>query len=421
MPQTEEAIKHARDAGVPMVVAINKTDLPDANPDRVMTDLTQYEIVPEAYGGETQTVNISAKTGEGISDLLDTLLLVSEVEVDPKADLHGKAQGTVIEAKLEKGRGAVVSVLVQQGTLRRGDIVVAGEHYGKIRAMTDDRGNEVKVAGPSMPVEIVGFASVPIPGDRLEVVDSEKEARAIAERREERARDERLNTRSTVTLEALYRQLREGAAKELNVVIKGDVQGTVQAVRDSLEQLGNEEVKVRILQTGIGPISDGDILLVSSDKEADESNSLVVGFNVGIAPGVERRAEQEHVRIRTFTIIYELIDFVKAAMVDLLEPIYEEAALGRAEVRARFRLPGGRAIAGCYVVDGIIRRNAQARLRRGDEVLFTGAIDSLKRIKEDAREVSTGYECGLTLRDFNDIAEGDIIECFEIRQIPREL
>ena len=420
MPQTQEAIEHARAAGVPMIIAVNKTDLPDANPDRVLTDLTSYEIVPEAFGCTTPTVNISAKKGDGLQDLLETILLVSEVEVDPKADPHGKAQGTVIEAKIDKGRGAVTTVLVQQGTLRKGDVVSAGEHYGKIRTMTDDQGREVKVAGPSTPVEIVGFGSVPRAGDRLEVAKDEREARAIAERRADRDRETRLDTRSLVSLEELYRVMREGAIKELKLVIKGDVQGSVEAVRESLEKLENPEVKVRVLAAGVGPITDSDITRAAAGDAGDTEPGMVVGFNVAPAPSAERKAEQEHVTIKTYSIIYDLIDDVKESMLGLLEPIYEEAVLGHAEVRARFKLPGGRAIAGCYITDGMVRRGAKARLTRGKDLLYTGDIDTLKRIKDDVREVQSGYECGMTLRDFNDIVEGDIIECFEMRQVPRE-
>jgi translation initiation factor IF-2 len=421
MPQTEEAIKLAQDAKVPIIVAVNKIDLPDANPDRVLTDLTQYELVPEAFGGDVQTVNISAKKGEGINDLLDTILLVSEVEVDPKADPHGKAQGTVIEAKLEKGRGPVVSVLVQQGTLTVGDVVVAGSHYGKIRTMTDDRGGKLSKAGPSTPVEIIGLNAVPEAGDRLEVAKDEKEARALAQDRGQLLRDERLGQNNRVTLEGLYKQLLRGPIKELNIVIKGDVQGSVQAVRDAIQDLGNDEVRVRVLSTGVGAVSENDVLLAASDKDAEERNSLVVGFNVGLATGVDKKAEQEHVQIKTFSIIYQLIDAVKESLVALLDPIYEEAILGKAEVRKLFKLPGGRAIAGSYVQDGLIRRNAKARLYRGKDLLFTGDIDTLRRFTDDAREVASGYECGITLRGFNDIAEGDIIECFELREVPREL
>ena len=420
-PQTEEAITLAKEANVPIIVAINKTDLPDADPDRVLTDLTRYDIVPEAFGGDVQTVNLSAKTGAGISDLLDTILLVSEAVVEPKADPHGKAQGAVIEAKQEKGRGAVVSVLVQQGTLKMGDVVVAGTHFGKIKGMTDERGTKLTKAGPSSPVEIIGLNSVPDAGDRMEVAQNEKDARAIADRRENRDREERLGQRNMVSLEDLYKQLRSGPVKELNIVIKGDVQGSVQAVRDSLVDLGNDEVKTRILTTGVGDVSENDLLIASSDKDADVKNSLVVGFNVGLANGVDKKAETEHVTVKTFSIIYELIDAVKEQMVGLLDPIYEEAVLGRAEVRQLFRLPGSRSIAGCYVTSGLVRRNTKARLFRGTELITTADIDTLKRFKDDAREVQTGFECGITLRDFNAIAVGDVIECFEMRAIPREL
>ncbi len=421
MPQTEEAIQHAKAAQVPIIVAVNKIDLPDANPDRVLSDLTRYELVPEAYGGNVITANISAKTGEGLQDLLENILLVSEAEVDPRADPHGKARGTVVEAKLDRGRGPVATVLVQQGTLRVGDAVVAGEHYGKIRTMNDDKGNKAAKAGPSMPVEIIGFGSVPRAGDRLEVAKDEREARTIAERREQRAREDRLTQRSMVTLEDLYRRMREGAVKELNVVIKGDVQGSVEAVRDALEQLENPEVRVRVLTAGVGPVSENDILLAAADNGAEPGGALVVGFNVGVTPGAQSKAEQEHVDVRTYNIIYGLIDDVKSAMVGLLEPVYEEVPLGRVEVRALFRLPRGTAIAGSYVTEGMVRRGAKARLLRGRNLLYTGEIDTLKRLKDDVREVQAGYECGLTLRDFNDIQVGDVIEVFEMRQIPREL
>jgi translation initiation factor IF-2 len=377
--------------------------------------------VPEAFGGDVQTVNISAKTGEGISNLLETILLVSEAVVEPKADPHGKAQGTVIEAKMEKGRGAVATVLVQQGTLTQGDVVVAGSQYGKIRGMMDDRGSKLTKAGPSTPVEIVGLNSVPEAGDRLEVAKDEKEARVLAQHREERLREERLTQGGRVTLEALYKQLIQGVTKELNIVIKGDVQGSVQAVRDALADLGNDEVRVRVLSSGVGAVTENDVLLAAADKEAEERNSLVVAFNVGVAPAAERKAEQEHVQVKTYSIIYELIDAVKENLVALLDPIFEEATLGKAEVRALFKLPGGRSIAGCYVTDGLIRRNAKVRVFRGRDLLHTGDIDTLKRFRDDAREVQSGYECGLTVRDFNGFEVGDTLECFEMREVPREL
>jgi len=274
---------------------------------------------------------------------------------------------------------------------------------------------------PSTPVEIVGLSAVPEPGDRLIIAKDEKEARALAQERGIEMREDRLGANSRVTLEALYMQMLKGVTKELNVVIKGDVQGTVQAVRDSIVDLGNDEVRVRILSTGVGAVSESDVLLAASDKEAEEKNSLIVGFNVGTTPAVDKKAETEHVQIKTFTVIYELIDAVKDALVALLDPIYEENPLGKATVRALFKLPGSRIIAGSYVTEGIIRRNAKGRLFRGKDLLYTGDIDTLRRFKEDAREVARDYECGITLRDFNDIQEGDIIECFEMRQIPREL
>ncbi len=423
MPQTTEAIKIAKESGAPMVIAINKMDLPEADPDRVLSQLTEYEIVAEAYGGDTPTVNISAKKGEGIDELLDTLLLVSEVIIDPKADPHGKAQGTVIEARLEKGRGAVVSVLVQQGTLTMGDIIVAGGQYGRIRGMMDERGNRLTKAGPSSPVEIVGLNSVPEPGDGMEVTKDEREARALAEQRAIEKRENRLTGGGSgrSTLAELYQTLIHGEIKELNIVVKGDVQGSVQAVRDSIATLGNDEVRVRVLSTGVGQISDNDILLASSDKNAEEKNSLIVGFNVGLAGGADKKAQQEHVQIKTFSIIYQLIDFVKEALVGLMDPIYEEAVIGKVEVRQLFRLPGGRGIAGCMVTNGMVRRNAKVRIYRGKDLLHTGDIDTLRRFKEDAREVQEGYDCGIMVKGFNGFEIGDTMECFEMREIKREL
>jgi len=421
MPQTEEAITIAKQANVPIIVAVNKIDKEDSNPDRVLSELTQYDLVPEAYGGDIQTVNISAKKGDGIKELLDTILLVSEVVIDPKADPHGPVQGTIIEAKVDKGRGAVATVLVQQGTLRASDVVVAGVTFGKVRGMADERGSKLMKAGPSSPVEIIGLNNVPEAGDKLTVAKDEKEARALVADREERIKAAKLNERNLVSLETLYQQLRSGPIKELNVVIKGDVQGSVQAVRDSLLELGNEEVRVRVLTTGVGAVTESDVLLAASDKEAEEKNSLVVGFNVGVAPSAEKKAEVEHVQVKTFTIIYQLIDFVKEAMIALLPPVYEEHVLGKAEIRQLFRLPGGRSIAGCYVQDGVVKRNAKARLFRGRDLIATADIDTLKRFKEDAREVAAGYECGLTLQGHNDLVVRDTLECFEMRQIPREL
>ena len=421
MPQTEEAIQVALKAKVPIIVAVNKCDLPEANPDKVLTDLTRYELVPEAFGGNVPTVNISAKTGEGIPELLEAILLVSEIEVDPKADPHAKMRGTVIEAKVDKGRGTVATVLVQQGTLRQGDNVVAGGVFGKVRGMTDERGTKLVKAGPSSPVEIIGMTGVPDAGERIEVAKDEKEARALAQRNEIRIRDTRLTAGGKLTLEQLYAQLHSGPIKELNLVIKADVQGSVQAIRESVEPLGNAEVRVRVLSTGVGPISDSDVLIASADHQADAKNCLVVGFNVGTAGNAVKKAEAEHVQIKIFSIIYELIDAVKYGMLALLPPIYEEAALGKAEIRQLFRLPGGRSIAGSYVLDGVVKRNSSVRVYRGKEMLHDGPVETLKRFKDDQREVATGYECGITIRGFNDLQVGDILEVYEMREIQREL
>ena len=421
MPQTEEAIQVALQAKVPIIVAVNKCDLPDANPDKVLTDLTRYELVPEAFGGTIPTVNISAKTGQGIPELLEAILLVTEIEVDPKADPHAKMQGTIIEAKVDKGRGTVATVLVQQGTLRQGDNVVAGGIFGKVRGMTDERGTKLVKAGPSSPVEIIGLGGVPDAGERIEVAKDEKEARALAQRRGDRMRESRFTSNGNLTLEQLYARLLSGPIKELNLVIKADVQGSVQAIRDSVEPLGNDEVRVRVLSAGVGPISDSDVLIASADHQADAKNCMIVGFNVGMAGNATKKAEAEHVQIKIFSIIYELIDAVKDGMLALLPPIYEEAIIGKAELRQVFRLPGNRSIAGSYVLDGVIKRNSSVRVFRGKDMIHEGPIETLKRFKVDQREVATGYECGITLRGYNELQVGDIFECYEMRQIQREL
>jgi translation initiation factor IF-2 len=421
MPQTEESIRVAKEAGVPIIIAVNKCDLPTSNPERVLTDLTRYELLPEAYGGDIQTVNLSAKTGEGIDTLLDAILLVSEAVVDPKADPNGKVRGTVLEAKLDRGRGTVATVLIQNGTLKQGDVVVAGTEFGKARVLTDDNNKQIKTAGPSFPVEIVGLGGTPMAGDSIEVVKDEKEARRLAAERDVIRREEKFEVGGRQTLEQLYHTLRFGAAKELNLVIKADVQGSVQAIRESLEPLGNEEVRVRILQAAVGPISESDIQLVSSDRNANDKNCLVIGFNVGTAGSIERKAEKEHVQIRNYKIIYELIDAVKEAMLNLLPPIFEEHITGHAVIRQMFKLPGGRQIAGIYIDKGYTKRNFKVRVFRNGELTHTGDIDTLKRFKDDVREVQEGYECGLTIRDYNDIIEGDQFEFFEMRQIQREL
>ncbi len=416
MPQTIEAINHAKAAQVPIIVAVNKIDKEDANPTRVLTQLTEHDIMPEAYGGTVQTVEVSAKEKLGLDDLLQAILLVADAEVEPKADPSAPATATVIEAELDKGRGVVTTILVEQGTVKMGDAVVAGAHFGRIRAMTDDRGQRVKSAGPAQPVVILGLNSVPNAGDRLEVAKDEKTARQMGESRASDARSDRLATRRPVTLEDLQRQIKEGEAKELNLIIKGDVQGSVEAVRQSLEKIEHPEVRVRFILSGVGPVGKTDVDLASA------SSALIVGFNAGKADvSVARAAEAEHVEIREYKVIYDLIDDVKKAMAGLLEPIYEEAALGTAEVRALFKLPrAGGVIAGSYVTDGKMVRNGLVRVRREGKQVAEGKIDTLRRIKDDVREVATGYECGILIPGY-DPAEGDLIDCYEMRKVERTL
>ena len=421
MPQTIEAINHARSAGVPMIVALNKIDKEDANPTRVLTQLTEYDVMPEAYGGTVQTVEVSAKENLGLDDLLETILLVADAEVEPKADPSAPATGWVVEAEVDKGRGAVATILVDQGTLKMGDSIVAGTTFGRIKAMLDDRGQRIKTATPATPVVVLGLGYVPAAGDRLEVVKDEKAARQLAESRQADSRDEKLNTRRPVTLEDLQKQFKQGTAKELNLIIKGDVQGSVEAVRQSLEKIQHSEVGVRFISSGVGPPSDSDVLLASA------SSSLIVAFNVKPEPAATRLAEAEHVEIREYRVIYDLIDDVKRAMAGLLEPIYEEVPLGTAEVRAVFKLPrAGGSIAGCYITQGKVVRGANVRVKRGGKLVAEGKIDTLKREKDDAREVAYGFECGILIPGYEPMAPvddrpQDTIECYEMRRVERTL
>ena len=421
MPQTIEAINHAKSAGVPIVVAMNKIDKEGANPTNVLTQLTQYDVMPEAYGGNVQVVEVSAKENLGLDDLLENILLVADAEVEPKADPSAPATGTVIEAEIDKGRGAVATILVDQGTLKMGDSIVAGSSFGRIKAMLDDRGNRVKSATPATPVVILGLGSVPAAGDRLEVVKDEKTARQLAGERASDSRDEKLNTRRPVTLEDLQKQFKDGASKELNLIIKGDVQGSVEAIRQSLEKIQHAEVKVRFISSGVGAVSDSDVLLASA------SSSLIVAFNTKAEAAAQRLAEAEHVEIREYRVIYDLIDDVKRAMAGLLDPIFEEVALGTAEVRAVFKLPrGGGSIAGSYITSGKFVRGAQVRVKRGGKQVFDGKIDTLRREKDDAREVAQGFECGILIPGYdpqepiNDRPQ-DTLECYEMRRVERTL
>jgi len=421
MPQTIEAINHAKAASVPIIVAVNKIDKDGANPTNVLTQLTQYDVMPEAYGGNVQTVEVSAKEQLGLDDLLEQILLVTDAEIEPKADPSAPATGTVIEAELDKGRGAVATILVDQGTLKMGDSIVAGGTFGRIKAMLNDRGQRVTTAGPATPVVVLGLGSVPAAGDRMEVVKDEKAARQLAEGRAATTRDEKLNTRRPVTLEDLQKQFKDGANKELNLIIKGDVQGSVEAIRQSLEKIQHPEVKVRFISSGVGAVSDSDVLLASA------SSALIVGFNTRAEPAAQRLAEAEHVEIREYRVIYDLIDDVKRAMAGLLDPIYEEIPLGTAEVRAVFKLPrSGGSIAGSYILSGKVVRGGLVRVRRGGKLVAEGKIDTLKREKDDVREVAQGFECGILVPGYdpmepvNDRPQ-DVIECYEMKRTERTL
>jgi translation initiation factor IF-2 len=415
MPQTKEAIDHAKAAGIPIVVAVNKVDLPNADPTRVLTDLTQHDVIPEDFGGNVGAIQISAKQGLGVDELLERLLLEAEL-LELTADPSGPAEGVIIEARLDPGKGPVATVLVESGSLFAGDSVVVGSIYGKIKAMTDDRGQRVNRAGPATPVEILGLSAVPSAGDRLISVDSDKEARQLAAQREAEERERKFGAHAgKINLERFYQQLQQGDVKELNVILKADVDGSVEAVRDALQKLSTDEVRVNILRAAVGNIGESDILLASA------SNAVVFGFNVKVDSAARRMAQDEGIEVRTYKIIYELIDAVTAAMTGLLAPVYQEVKLGHAEVRATFKLPSGAIVAGCYVQDGVIRRNAEIRVIRGKDVIFEGEIGSLRHVKENVREMAAGYECGIVVEGFSDFKEGDILECFENQQVARQL
>jgi translation initiation factor IF-2 len=415
MPQTIEAIDHAKAAGVPIIVAVNKIDLAEADPNRVLTELTQHGLVPEDFGGDIGAIQISAKDGLGVDDLLERVLLEAEL-LELAADPNGAAEGVIVEARLDTGKGPVATVLIESGSLFAGDSVVVGTIYGKIKAMTDDRGQRVNRAGPATPVEILGLSAVPQAGDRLIAVESDREARQLAQEREAAAREEKFGAHAgRLSLENLFRQIQQGDVKELNVILKADVDGSVEAVRDSLEKLSTAEVRVNVLRAAVGNVGENDILLASA------SNAIVFGFNVKVDAAARRAATDEGIEVRTYRIIYELIDAVTAAMKGLLQPIYREKALGRAEVRATFRLPNGNVVAGSYVQDGLIRRGADLRVLRGRDVVHEGSVDSLRHVKENVREMAAGYECGIMMDGYTGFEVGDILECYEMEQIAREL
>ncbi|GAA0107431.1 translation initiation factor IF-2 [Clostridium tertium] len=413
MPQTKEAISHCKAAEVPMIVAINKIDRPGANIDRVKQELTEYELVAEDWGGDTICVPVSAKTGENLEQLLEMVLLTSEMG-ELKADPKRKAKGTVIEAKLDKGRGAVATLLIQNGTLHVGDSILVGSTYGRIRAMFDDKGKSIKAAGPSIPVEILGLSEVPSAGDRFTVVKDEKTARNMAETRKQKIKDESFHSANRVSLEDLYSQIQEGTVKELGIIVKADVQGSVQAIKQSLEKLSTEDVKVRVIHGGVGAITETDVTLATA------SNALLIGFNVRPDSNATVIADKEGVEIKTYRIIYDAIEDVKSAMIGMLDPEYKEVVNGKAEVRMVYKISNIGTIAGCYVTDGKIIRNSEVRVIRDGIVIFESTLASLKRFKDDAKEVNTGYECGLSVEKFNDLKEGDVIESFSMQAIERK-
>ena len=413
MPQTVEAINHSKAAGVPIIIAINKIDKPSANIERVRQELSEKGLLVEEWGGDVIDVPVSAKTGENIDTLLEMVLLVAEME-ELKANPDRNAVGTVIESNLDKGRGPVATVIISNGTLKVGDPIVAGSSYGKVRAMINDKGKRIKKAPPSTPVEILGLNEVPNAGDQFVVLASDKAARTIAEKRKEKIRDEQMKASSKISLEDLFEKMQHGELKELNIIVKADVQGSVEAVRQSIEKLTNEEVSVRVIHGGVGAITESDIMLASA------SNAIVIGFNVRPSTGANTLVEREKVDMRTYRIIYEAIEDIEKAMKGMLDPEYVEEELGKAEIRLPFKVPNAGMVAGSYVISGKILRNAKARLVRDGIVVYDGTIDSLRRFKDDVKEVATGYECGIGLTNFNDIKEGDIIEAYVIKEVERK-
>jgi translation initiation factor IF-2 len=412
MPQTIEAINHAKSANVPIIVAVNKIDKPGANPDRVKQELMEHGLVPEEYGGDTIMVPVSAKQQIGIDDLLENVLLVAEVE-ELKANPNRDARGVIIEAKLDKGRGTVATVLVQNGTLRIGDSVVCGTTYGKVRAMVDDRGNNVKKAGPSVPVEILGLNDVPAAGDILAVLE-EKQARSIAEARVERQRTNLIKSKK-VSLDDLFHQIQEGEIKDLNIVVKADVQGSVEALCGSLLKLNkNDEVRVSVVHSGVGAVNESDVMLASA------SNAIIIAFNVRPDANARRVADTEDVDIRTYRVIYDALNDVKDAMSGMLKPKYKEVVQGRVEIRQVMKFSKA-LVAGSYVLEGKIHNNSKIRIIRDNIEVFDGEIDSLRRFKDEVKEVAAGYECGISIIDYRDFKEGDIIEAYTMEEIATDI
>ncbi len=412
MPQTIEAINHAKAAEVSIIVAINKIDKEGANPDRVKQELTEHGLIPEEWGGDVICVEVSAKQHKNIDSLLEMVLLTAEVK-ELKANPNRHARGTVIEAKLDKGRGPVATVLVQNGTLRQGDIIVTGTAVGRVRAMVDDKGKKIKEAIPSTPVEIVGLSETPEGGDPFYVVEDERAARNVVEMRKQKIKDEANKARQRVNLDDLFSQIQQGDVKDLNIIVKADVQGSVEAVRQSLEKISNEEVRVRVIHGAVGAITESDVTLASA------SNAIIVGFNVRPDVGGRNAAELNKVDMRMYRVIYEAIEEIEAAMKGMLAPTFREAVIGHAEIRQTFKVSGVGTIGGCYVTDGKIQRNCSVRIVRDGIVIHEGELDSLKRFKDDVKEVNSGYECGMGFVRFNDIKEGDVVECYIMEEVKR--
>jgi translation initiation factor IF-2 len=414
MPQTREAINHAQAAGVPMVFAFNKIDKPQANPDKIREELSQMNILVEEWGGKFQTQEISAKKGSGVDQLLDKVLLEAEM-LDLKADPGKRAHGVVIESSLEQGRGYVSTLLVDSGTLRKGDIILAGQYSGRVRNMFNERGQSVSEAPPSTPVSILGLDGAPNAGDTFQVFEDERDARAIATRRQQLQREQGIRTHKHITLDEIGRRLAIGDFKELNLIVKGDVDGSVEALTDSLLKLTTERIKVNVIHRAVGPIAESDVLLATA------SNAIIIGFQVRPTPGARKLAEAEEIDIRLYSIIYDAIEEVKQAMEGMLAPKEVEKVTGTAEVRETFRISKVGTVAGCYVLDGKIERKNKVRVIRDGIVVYTGELNELKRFKDDVKEVSHGYECGLSIKNFNDIKVGDTIEAFTIEAVKRTL
>ena len=412
MPQTIEAINHAKAAEIPIIVAVNKMDKPGANPDRILTQLTEHELVPSEWGGDTEVCRISAKTGMGIDELLETVIMTAELS-ELKANPNRAAKGTVIEARLDKNRGPIATLLVQNGTLRKGDLIIAGTAVGHVRVMTDDKGRAITEAGPSIPVEITGLAETPSPGDEFNAVADERMARQLVEQRKQAEKDALAKLNSKVTLDNLFAKMQEGEMKELNLIVKADVQGSAEAIKANLEKITNEEVRVRVIHAAVGAINESDILLAST------ANAIIIGFNVRPDAAAAASAQRSKVDMRMYRVIYDAIEEIETAMKGMLAPKFREAIVGHAEVRQTYKVSAIGTIAGCYVKDGKITRDAQVRVLRDNIVIYEGNVGSLQRFKDSVKEVASNYECGMSIEKFNDIKEGDVFECFIMEEIPR--